>query len=60
MKNLHHIVVILLLFLSSFIAAQEVFVSSISDYNKTIKTAKPGSVIVLKNGVWNDFKIFVF
>jgi poly(beta-D-mannuronate) lyase len=60
MKNFQCIIFLFLLFLSPFIFAQEVFVSSISDYNKTIKTAKPGSVIVLKNGVWNDFKMNAF
>jgi poly(beta-D-mannuronate) lyase len=60
MKNKQNIIVLFLLFLSPFLVAQEVLVSSISDYNKTIKTAKPGSVIVLKNGVWNDFKMNAF
>ena len=60
MKNFQFIIFLFLLFLSPFIVAQEVLVSSISDYNKTIKAAKPGSVIVLKNGVWNDFKMNAF
>ena len=60
MKNKQNIIVLFLLFLSPFLVAQQVLVSSISDYNKTIKTAKPGSVIVLKNGVWNDFKMNAF
>ena len=37
--------------------AQEKLVSNINEYNNTIKTAKPGDVIVLKNGVWKDVKL---
>ncbi|QVY65019.1 polysaccharide lyase 6 family protein [Polaribacter sp. Q13] len=37
--------------------AQETIVSNITEYNNTIKLAKPGDVIVLKNGVWEDVKL---
>ncbi|WP_341222331.1 polysaccharide lyase 6 family protein [Polaribacter atrinae] len=37
--------------------AQEVLVSSITEYNTTIKSAKPGDIIVLKNGVWEDVEL---
>ncbi len=60
MSIFKHIVLLFLLLLAPSIVGQEVLVASISEYNITIKNAKPGSVIVLKNGVWNDFKMNAF
>jgi poly(beta-D-mannuronate) lyase len=60
MKNKNLTLLLFLTLLSSFFYAQEVVVSSISEYNATIKTAKAGAVIVLKNGIWNDFKMNAF
>ena len=37
--------------------AQETLVSNISEYNDAIKSAKAGSVIILKNGIWKDVKL---
>jgi len=37
--------------------AQELLVSSILEYNKAIKTAKPGTTIVLQNGTWKDVEL---
>ena len=60
MSIFKHIVLLFLLLLAPSIVGQEVLVASISEYNITIKNAEPGSVIVLKNGVWNDFKMNAF
>lgn len=46
--------------LTDSVAAQEKLVGSILEYNSVIKTAKPGDIIVLKNGVWKDVVLNAF
>lgn len=40
--------------------SQTALVSNITEYNNEIKKAKPGSQIILKNGVWKDVKLNAF
>ncbi|MGJ8745436.1 polysaccharide lyase 6 family protein [Polaribacter sp.] len=57
MKKIALIYVLFLSLISLETTAQEFMVSNISEYNETIKKAKAGDVIVLKNGVWKDVEI---
>ncbi|WP_397444522.1 polysaccharide lyase 6 family protein [Polaribacter sp. R77954] len=60
MINIRFYTLVLPLFLLLFThngISQEKIASSIDEYNKLIKAAKPGDIITLKNGVWKDVKI---
>jgi len=57
MKKIFLVFVSVLLFGSIDFLAQEVLVTDINEYNKAIKSAKPGYVIVLKNGIWEDVEL---
>lgn len=49
---------ILLIFSLNILSqTSNVLVTNLSEYNSAIKEAKPGSVIILKNGIWKDVKI---
>lgn len=60
MKKIAIVFTILLSLISLKNAAQEILVSNITEYNKEIKNAKPGSQIILKNGIWKDVKLNAF
>jgi len=54
----------ILIFLATIISlisfkinAQQLLVSNILEYNKAIKSAKAGSTIILKNGIWKDVEL---
>ena len=57
MKKIVLTLIIILSLTPIKIDAQEILVSNIIEYNNTIKSAKAGDVIVLKNGVWKDIKL---
>ena len=57
MKKIVLTLIVILVFTASKTNAQEILVSNITEYNNTIKTAKAGAIIVLKNGVWKDIKL---
>lgn len=57
MKKTFFVFVSVLLFTTIKITAQEFLVTTISEYNNTIKTAKAGTVILLKNGNWKNVNI---
>lgn len=39
------------------VSSQEIMVQNITEYNKALKSAKPGTTIVLKNGIWKDVRL---
>ncbi len=57
MKKIEVLFITLICFVFSEINAQETIVANIEEYNKTIKNAKAGDVIILKNGVWKNVKL---
>ncbi|WP_405606589.1 polysaccharide lyase 6 family protein [Polaribacter sp. Asnod1-A03] len=57
MNRIVFIIITVLSLFSLEVKAQEVLVSNITEYNSTIKEAKAGDVIILKNGVWEDVKL---
>ncbi|MCG1037387.1 polysaccharide lyase 6 family protein [Polaribacter sargassicola] len=57
MNKIVFIIISVLSFSTLKVNAQEVLVSNIVEYNASIKNAKPGTTIILKNGIWKDVKL---
>ena len=57
MKKIVFILIAILSFVSFQTRAQELMVANISEYNNAIKSAKAGTTIILKNGIWKDVKL---
>ena len=60
MKNLASIFFIVLIFMCFNVNGQDILVSNIIEYNNAIKLAKPGTIIILKNGIWVDVELNAF
>ncbi|WP_166386878.1 MULTISPECIES: polysaccharide lyase 6 family protein [unclassified Polaribacter] len=57
MKKIASIFFTVLIFICFKSNAQDILVSNITEYNNAIKTVKPGTAIILKNGIWTDVEL---
>lgn len=53
----HVTIFIVFYFFTMSVISQQTVVSNISEYNSTVKDAKAGDIIILKNGVWKDVEL---
>ena len=58
MRSLY--ITFLLFFSATLFSQEKILVSNIDEYKTAIKSAVPGTKIVLKNGIWRDIKLEAF
>ena len=60
MKKIFYLFSIILTIFSLKVNGQDLLANNIEEYNSLIKNAKPGTTIVLKNGIWKDVNLHAF